>query len=618
MSSEELDKLKSEPAVLRCYGSRMKLQREGAKHKGLCPFHGEKTSSFVVHPDLRFHCYGCSESGNVMQFVAKFDSISFNEAVEKVKKEIGNWTETRELVDKVFKPIAESKTYKTIPLSSWVKMEKALEDSQQARNWLLEKRGITYETAKRLKVGFAQNIGNLAGADGADFADKGWVALPCISDGVVNSVKYRSIAAKKFSRQPGMATTLWNSDSVDVFDPVYLVEGEFDACVLEQAGFHAVSVPSAGVKLSAAHKDQLMRASCVILAGDSDPTGAGYMRKLWAELSERCFLLQWPDPCKDANETFLKHCGGDVEKFRKLVDELTAKAKTNPLPDVYSIQETMRNSKETSLADRADRLRFPWSNVDQMAILLPGSVLGLTSTNTSMGKTPFAIQSTLFGARKYNEVVVNWQCELSPAEISVIVAAQVLHKNRNFLTPEDLKVAADQLGSVEYYVGNNPVITDIMAVLDIVEAAIRRLGATVAVIDNLHFYTTGIDDENRVQTAAIKRIKQMAGQYGVKFIVVGQPRKASAQAKGKKTHITDAKGSGSFGDTCDSFMAIHREVARREEGEELSDIYEDKVLVEMLKTRSKGIGKSSAYLTFFGEFAEFVQIDTFHTEEIPE
>jgi replicative DNA helicase len=233
-----------------------------------------------------------------------------------------------------------------------------------------------------------------------------------------------------------------------------------------------------------------------------------------------------------------------------------------------------------------------------------------------MGKTPFALQFSLSDARLHGDVVVNWQCELSASEIAVMVAAQVLHKNRNFLTKEDQKEAAARLGDIQYYVGNNPSITDIMSVLDIMEAAIRRCGATIAVLDNLHYYTTGIDDENRVQTAAIKRIKQVAGQYGVKFVVVGQPRKATAQAKGKKTHITDAKGSGSFGDTCDAFVAIHRELAKQTEGEEgRNDIYEEKVLVEWLKTRSKGLGKASCYLHFFGEFAEFQAIE--HNYEEP-
>jgi len=619
--SDDLDAIKGNPAVIRVYNSILKLRSlGGGKYQGLCPLpgHSEKSPSFTVYPDMRAHCFGCNQDFNIFTLLQAVEGIDFKQALEKVKKEIGGWEEAKETTERAFKPIAPTKVFKTIPLSNFQKLEEALEYSVPAREWLLKERGLIYEAVKRLHVGFVQSIGNLAGQDGADIADKGWIAFPCIEGDKVISIKYRSIIRKKpggFARQPGMATALWNSETIDVFEPVYLTEGEFDSAALEAAGFHAVSVPSAGVKLTPEQKDQLMKAAYVVLSGDNDPTGSGYMKKLWGELNERCYLLTWPDGCKDANQALKENCKGDIDKFREMVDSLTSKAKSTPVPDVYAIQEIMKNSEDTSLADRADRLRFPWSNVDKMTILLPGSVLGLTSTNTSMGKTPFAIQGTLFGARKYQEVVVNWQCELSPAEISVIVAAQVLHKNRNFLGKEDLKQAAEQLDGVAYYVGNNPVITNIMEVLDIMEAAIRRLGATVAVLDNLHFYTTGIDDENRVQTAAIKRIKQIAGTYGCKWIVVGQPRKASAQSKGKKTHITDAKGSGSFGDTCDSFMAIHREVAKRDGDEELSDIYEDKVLVEMLKTRSKGTGKSSGFLTFFGEFAEFVQLDTHHEEE---
>jgi len=614
---EDLDALKSDSRVLSIYGKYIRLRKVGNTYVGSCPVHAEKSPSFTIYGDMRSHCFGCNVDFNIFQFLQAVEHIEFLAAVELVKKELGttsDWDQTRQKVDSVFKPVADvNKVYKTIPLESWSKMETALSNSKDAVHFLAS-RGITLATAQQLRLGFAQNIGSLAGQDGADIADKGWIAFPSIEGDKVVTVKYRSVVRKKpggFARQPGMATAMFGTEEIDVFEPVYLVEGEFDQLCMTQAGFRSVSVPSAGVKLTPAMKDQLMKSSYLVLAGDTDVTGSGYMSKLWKELGERTYLLTWPEGNKDANEFFLNNCNRDVSIFRTKVEELTSKAKSQPMPDIYSIQEVMQNGEDTSLADRTDRLRFPWAEVDQMAILLPGSVLGLTSTNTSMGKTPYVIQTTLFGARKYQEVVVNWQCELSPAEISVIVAAQVLHKNRNFLKKEDLKQAAEQLEGVSYFIGNNPVLTNIMDVLDIMEAAIRRCGATIAVLDNLHFYSTGIDDEVRVQTAAIKRIKQIAGQYGVKFIVVGQPRKASAQSKGKKTHITDAKGSGSFGDTCDSFMAIHRELSK-EEGK--NDIYEEKSLIEMLKTRSKGIGKSSAFLHFFGEFASFESIENNYPE----
>jgi len=619
---EDLDAIKTNPKVLAIYGRHVSLKKDSnGRYVGLCPFHSEKSASFNVFPDMRFHCFGCSSAGNVMQFVEKIQNCDFNTAVKIVKDEIGvesSWDQTRQKVDSVFKPVADAnKVYKTIPLESWSKMETALANSKDAVHFL-DSRGITLATAQQLRLGFAQNIGSLAGQDGADIADKGWIAFPSIEGDKVVSCKYRSTIRKKpggFARQPGMATAMWNTETVDVFEPVYLTEGEFDACVLEQAGFRAVSVPSAGTKLTPAMKDMLMKASFVVLAGDSDTTGAEYMRKLWRELSERTYVLAWPESMKDANQTFLENCGRDLDKFKSLVLELTSKAKSVPMPDVYSLQEVMQNGEDTSLSERPDRLRFPWTEVDKMAILLPGSVMGMMATNTGQGKTAWTLQVSLFGARKHNETVVNWQCELSPSEISVMVAAQILRKNRNFITKDDLKVAAKQLEGVQYYVGNNPSINNIMDVLDLMEAAIKRLGATIAVLDTLHHYTTGIDDEVRVQAAAMKRIKQIATETGTKWIVVFHPRKANSQSKGKRVHISDVKGAASAGEASDAVAAIHRELSKHTEDEGgANDVYEEKTLVEFLKTRSKGIGKSSAFLHFFGEFASFESIENNYPE----
>lgn len=610
---EDLDQIKSDPGVIRVYSRYVKgLKKSGDKYVGLCPIHGEKSPSFTVFADMRFNCFGCQATGNVFQFLEKVDGQDFKQAVETVKKELGSWGEAKTAVESIFRPIAEAKIYKTIDLEKWEKFEDALTHSSAALNWLDKERGIGPGTAQRLHLGFIQSIGNLAGEDNQEFADKGWVGFPCVSGEKILSVKYRSIAAKKFSRQPGMATALFNTEAVDTFEPIFIVEGEIDCLTLEQAGFRSVSVPSAGTKLTPDMKDTIMQASCVVLAGDTDATGSAYLERLWKELGERTYLLKWPG-VKDANEFFLKVCDRDVSIFRTKVEQLTAKAKSTPLPDIYAIQEVMRNGEDTTLANREDRLRFPWSEVDKAAILLPGSLLGVMATNTGQGKTSFVLQYSLYGARKYNETVVNWQCELSPSEIAVMVAAQVLRKNRNFLTKEDMREAADQLEGVQYYVGNNSTITNVMDVFDLIEAAVRRTGATQWVLDNVHYYCSGVDDEVRVLAAAMKRGKQICVTYGCKGTIVFQPRKANQQGRGKKTHISDIKGSATAGDTCDAVAAIHRDL-NKEDGK--TDIYEEKTLVEWLKTRSKGVGKSSAFLHFFGEFCLFEAIES-NYEEVP-
>lgn len=535
--------------------------------------------------------------------------------MEKVKQEVGQdkWQADKALVESVFKPVSETKTFKTFPLSKAEEIGSTLSGSTQAVLYL-KNRGISLETAQKFRVGFRQTV-KFQDPKTADIVDKGWLLFPYVDGEVVRQVKFRSLERKKpggFQRSPGMETVLYNVDTIDPFESVYVTSGEFDAIILEQAGFHAVSLMSDSHKPTPEQKDQLMSASSVILAGDVDESGSGIMEKLLKELGERTYLLKWPEPFKDANEFFLNGCNRDVSIFRIKVEELTTKAKSNLPPDIYSIQEVMKNGEDGTSSDVPNRLRFPWAEVDQAAILGPGSVLGVMATSTGQGKTALTLQFTLFGARKYDETVLNWQCELSPKEISVMVAAQVLRKNRNFLTKEDLKTAADELDGVRYFVGNNPTISDLDEVLDILEAAIRRTGATIVVLDNVHFYTSGIDDDVRVLARALTRIKQLAVAYGVKFVVVFQPRKAGQQARGKKTQISDVKGSATAGDTCTAVLAIHRDLNKEDEK---SDAYEEKTLLEWLKNRFRGVGnKASHFLHFFGEFASFDALDTTHEE----
>ena len=62
----------------------------GGSQKGLCPFHDEKSPSFHVTPARQFwHCFGCSEGGDVISFLQKIDGLSFVEAVERLADKYG-------------------------------------------------------------------------------------------------------------------------------------------------------------------------------------------------------------------------------------------------------------------------------------------------------------------------------------------------------------------------------------------------------------------------------------------------------------------------------------------------------------------------------------------------
>lgn len=66
------------------------LKRQGRSYKALCPFHHEKTASFVVSPERQiFHCFGCSAGGNAIGFLMQYERLEFPEAVEALAKRCG-------------------------------------------------------------------------------------------------------------------------------------------------------------------------------------------------------------------------------------------------------------------------------------------------------------------------------------------------------------------------------------------------------------------------------------------------------------------------------------------------------------------------------------------------
>ncbi|MCD6419834.1 MAG: DNA primase [Synergistetes bacterium] len=66
------------------------LKKAGKNFKALCPFHKEKTPSFVVSPEKQlFHCFGCGKGGNVVTFVMEIEHISFYEAIKKLAARAG-------------------------------------------------------------------------------------------------------------------------------------------------------------------------------------------------------------------------------------------------------------------------------------------------------------------------------------------------------------------------------------------------------------------------------------------------------------------------------------------------------------------------------------------------
>jgi DNA primase len=134
---------------------RVPLKKAGKDYKACCPFHNEKTPSFTVVPNKQiYHCFGCSENGNAIDFVMKFDHLDFKEAVETVASESG----ISVIYDQKAKPVdPKIKRYTDLMRRVCEFYQQQLKNSA-AKNKIIayaKQRGISGQTAKSYEIGFA-------------------------------------------------------------------------------------------------------------------------------------------------------------------------------------------------------------------------------------------------------------------------------------------------------------------------------------------------------------------------------------------------------------------------------------------------------------------------------
>jgi len=97
-SEAKVSEIRDRANILEVVSDHISLKKAGKHYKGLCPFHLEKTPSFMVNEEKQiFHCFGCGEGGDVFTFLMKVGHFSFPEAVEELAKRYGIKLLRREL-----------------------------------------------------------------------------------------------------------------------------------------------------------------------------------------------------------------------------------------------------------------------------------------------------------------------------------------------------------------------------------------------------------------------------------------------------------------------------------------------------------------------------------------
>jgi len=359
---DQIEEIKRKLDIVDVISSYVSLTKSGKNYKASCPFHSEKTPSFMVSPELQiFKCFGCGEGGDAFHFYRTIEGVSFGEALHEMAKRAGI-----KLVSTKKSPQErqKEKIYEINRLASDF-FHHLLTNHDVGRPALefLNKRGLSKDSIEEFDLGYAprswESLGRFILGKGysttdllqsglASRKDKGRGYYDFFRGRVMFPLRSPTGRVIGFSGrildkgEPKYINTtetpvfekrrlLYNLDlakqEVKKKKSVILVEGEMDAIALFEKGFKNV-VATKGTALSSEQMTTLSRfANNVLLCFDRDAAGLEATKKgifiaQSAGLEVRAALL--PEG-KDPDEVVRE----DEEGFKKLVEN------ASPIFDFY-------------------------------------------------------------------------------------------------------------------------------------------------------------------------------------------------------------------------------------------------------------------------------------------
>ncbi|MBP8718315.1 MAG: DNA primase [Candidatus Atribacteria bacterium] len=154
-SEEILDEIRNRLEIVELISEYVSLKPSGKGYKGLCPFHQEKTPSFMVDSERQiFHCFGCGEGGNIFTFIMKMEKVKFPEAVKILADKAGIALPTFENQNIKIAPDRELIFRLNEIAADYYHKNLFSAQGKSAQQYLL-KRNFTKEVIKKFQLGYA-------------------------------------------------------------------------------------------------------------------------------------------------------------------------------------------------------------------------------------------------------------------------------------------------------------------------------------------------------------------------------------------------------------------------------------------------------------------------------
>jgi DNA primase len=340
------EEIKKRLDIIDFIGQYLQLKKVGVNYSAPCPFHQEKTPSFMVSPERQsFRCFGCGESGDVISFYQKIEGLDFPEALKLLGERTGVEVsfKSKEASDK--EKTVRDKIFRINLLSAkFFKLTLKSKQGEEALKYL-KQRGLSDDIIEKFKIGFAPDgsklrdvfykmritegdlslaghperfkyriifpifdtLGNIIGFSGR-------ILESSLPGGLSPHPKYLNTPETPvFHKSRVLYGINLAKDAIRKNKRVVLVEGQMDVVLSHEAGLNEV-VASSGTALTDEHLKIIRRYSQnVIFAFDEDEAGQK------AALNAVCMALSQSLEVKLTIIDKYKDIGEVVEKDKKIL-----------------------------------------------------------------------------------------------------------------------------------------------------------------------------------------------------------------------------------------------------------------------------------------------------------
>ena len=349
-----MENIKDEIDIVDYISRFVELKRTGSTYKGLCPFHAEKTPSFVVYPNAgnqHYYCFGCHKKGDVITFVMEMEKLEYKEAISKLCEEYGiknkrlSYEEESKLQKKKkiyeINKLVANYYYKTLKENTDNVVVSYIKETRKLDDETLKNFGIGYSTGNSIfiveqlkeKVFTSNEIKesglffeNINGSYYERFSNRIVIPIQDANDNIIGfggriiqgeGAKYINSAESDIYKKRLNLFAI-NKAKKTKKDEIILVEGYMDVISLYALGFDNV-VASLGTSLTEEQALLIKRyKNNVVVVYDSDNAGIEATLKAITILNNAGLnvkVLNLPN-AKDPDE-FIKKFG--KEEFEKLL-----------------------------------------------------------------------------------------------------------------------------------------------------------------------------------------------------------------------------------------------------------------------------------------------------------